>query len=306
MALRAQRKRQGGSSRGGGRPSVVTSTPGQGATFTQPGKRPGFAAPQATGPTPQAPSASYIRRPAPAPTVPTPGPSSTALRTNAASNIGIARGQNRDAIFRAVMQLGDPTEIAKYQANPEFAGYQFAQDPNSVFASLARQETKGLQDIDTNSNVGNTFFSGMRLRDRQELSDETGRQRLAGSTSFLDDLKNYAASLGLSESQYRQSLSDADQMDIDAALAQDRVNRDNIGSEPVPTPSAPAGPPPVVPGLTPSQVQQTLASLSNPNFGKDAEWNIPAFRTEQGKDSHGNPGVWHIYPDGHRVFVRRR
>lgn len=31
----------------------------------------------------------------------------------------------------------------------------------------------------------------------------------------------------------------------------------------------------------------------------------PAYREEWGTDSKGNPGVWHIYPDGHKVFVRK-
>lgn len=31
----------------------------------------------------------------------------------------------------------------------------------------------------------------------------------------------------------------------------------------------------------------------------------PPYREEYGTDSKGNPGVWHIYPDGHKVFVRK-
>lgn len=129
------------------------------------------------------------------------------------------------------MQLGDTSQFAQYAADPRFAGYSFVQDPNSIFAQLARQESKGLEDIDLGANVGNTFFSGMRNRDRQEFSDETGRQRLAGSTSFQDDLKAYAASLGLSEGQYRQAMADADQMDIDAALERDRIAREQFDRE---------------------------------------------------------------------------
>jgi hypothetical protein len=30
-----------------------------------------------------------------------------------------------------------------------------------------------------------------------------------------------------------------------------------------------------------------------------------AYKEKHGKDSQGNPGVWHIYPDGRKVFVRR-
>jgi hypothetical protein len=233
MALRAQRKRQGGSSRGGGRPSVVVGQPGAGATLRPPvpkkppikGQGQSILLPTRTPPGPNVPGGSptYVKKAAPLPSAPVRTAGSEALRADATSTLGIARNQNRDAIFRAVMQLGDPSLIAKYQQDPTFSGYQFAQDPNSVFASLARQETQGLEDIDVGANAGNTFFSGQRLKNRQELTDETGRQRLAGSTSFEDDLRNYAASLGLSESGYRQSMADADQMDIDAALEQDRL-----------------------------------------------------------------------------------
>ncbi len=31
----------------------------------------------------------------------------------------------------------------------------------------------------------------------------------------------------------------------------------------------------------------------------------PAYTSKPGKDSKGNPGVWHIYPDGRKVFVRK-
>lgn len=30
-----------------------------------------------------------------------------------------------------------------------------------------------------------------------------------------------------------------------------------------------------------------------------------AYREQPGKDSKGNPGVWHVYPDGRKVFVRK-
>lgn len=241
------------------------------------------------------------------------------MRANAASALGIAKTQNRDAIFRAIMQLGDPTQFAAYQANPNFAGYQFTQDPNSIFASLARQEQKGLEDIDVGANAGNTFFSGMRNRDRGELTDETGRQRLAGTTSFLDDLKAYAASLGLSENDYNRQMTDADQMDIDAALERDRIAREEFNAqEDLNAAAAPAGgdaggggaapPLPVVPGMTPAQVQEAITFLSNPNFGQDMP-GMPGYKgydEKPGKDSKGNPGTWHIYPDGHKVFVRKK
>jgi hypothetical protein len=210
-----------------------------------------------------APSAPYISRPAPIPTPATPGPTSTAMRLNATQALGSAKSQNRDAVYRALMQLGDTSQFGKYQADPNFAGYQFTQDPNSVFATLARQQTKGLQDIDLGTLGGNTFFSSNRLQGRQDLTDETGRQQLAGTTSFLDDLKSYAASLGVSERDFNQAMADADQADIDAALAQDRLNRDD------PTAPAPAAPAAPVAAPTAQPAGPTTTTQVKPQLGNN-------------------------------------
>lgn len=235
MALRARRKRQGGSSYGRGRPDPSRPNVATGVGTTRP-QRPTPVGPHkgtqvlpggvgATG-APTMPSASFVRQPPPPPSMAIRGPSSEALRANAQSALGLANNQYRDAAFRAIMQLGDPTQFSRFQNDPRFSGYQFTQDPNSVFAQLARQEKQGLEDIDVGANQNNTYFSGMRLRDRGKLTDETARQRLAGSTAFEDALREYAAGLGGSENEYRQSMADADQMDIDAALEQDRINRE--------------------------------------------------------------------------------
>lgn len=307
MALRARtKKRQGGSSRGGGRPSVVVGqnpahgTIASGTTGFSNGAKSGFQA-TTTPQAPASPSAPYQRRPAPQATVPTAGPSSTALRNSATSALGIARNQNRDAVFRAIMQLGDPEQIAKYKNDSKFAGYDFTQDPNSVFASLARQEQEGLEQIDEGTLSGNTFFSGMRLRDRGRLTDETGRQRLAGTTSFLDDLKAYAAALGLAENDYTTAMSNADQMDIDAALEADRIAREQwiqeqaaLGSESATSSASQSATPQY--GTQPDGTYKTDPSTQ---WGSDYE-------EKKGHDSKGNPGVWHIYPDGRKVFVRKK
>lgn len=233
------------------RPNVAT---GVGSTSGGPKasiNRPAAAAPVGTpAPQPRAPVTFAKVNLPPAPTTPRPTANSAALRATAAQDLATAKTQNRDAIYRAVMNLGDPTQFAQYQNDPNFAGYQFTQDPNSLFATLARQETQGLEDIDKSANAGNTFFSGLRLQNRQDLTDETGRQRLAGSTSFSDNLKELAAALGLAQSQYERDIGDADQMDIDAALEQDRINRENYAAA---TPVAPPAPPPIKQTRTPAQ-----------------------------------------------------
>jgi len=272
MALRA-RRRQGGSPNGRTVGTVI-SKPGQGASIGAQARPVGAPAPKkglgsvpiggGTKPTVTTPSASYARVPVPpGPSVPTRGATSEAMRANAQSTLGIAKTQNRDAVFRAIMNLGDTSQFAKYKADPNFAGYDFTQDPNSLFASLARQETQGLEDIDKGTLGGNTFFSGMRLNNRQKITDETGRQRLGGTTAFGDDLKKLAASMGLAEGDYGRSISEADQMDIDAALERDRVAREDFDDS-VATAQA-QGPVkgtglPLTPRTTPATPQQQNAA----------------------------------------------
>lgn len=258
MALRARRRQGGGSNFtqpvGSSLPSVgALGGPGAAAQPKPPVKG-GRQAPIGAPPV-VAPVAKYT------PTSPSVGPpprtaGGEGLRAQAASNLGIAQTQNRDAVYRAIMNLGDPENFAKYGANPEFAGYTFTQDPNSVWASLARQETKGLDTIDKGSLGGNTFFSGKRLQNRTDLSDETSRQRLGASTAYGDDLKALAASLGLAQGQYGGDISSADQMDIDAALEQERISRELAPPAVNPTTGAPikGGLQPVVgPGPTDSR-----------------------------------------------------
>lgn len=180
------------------------------------------------------------------PIVPVRGPTSEAMRANAQSALTRAQTANRDAIFRAVMSLGDPGQFAKYQNDPNFTGYQFTQDPNSVWATLARQEGEGLEGIDNSTIGGNTFFSGMRTRDRGRFSDDVSRQRLGATTSFSDDLKAIASAFGLSQDEFRQAMADADQMDIENTLAQERFNRDDpvVAAPPAtagPVPGSPSG-----------------------------------------------------------------
>lgn len=160
-----------------------------------------------------------------APKVPPQTASSTAMRANAEQALTGARNTYRDSLFRAIMNLGDTSQFAKYQADPMFAGYTFTQDPNSLFAQLQRQQDLGLKQTDENTLAGNTFFSGRRVTDRQNLIDEANRQRLQGSTDFTDNLRTLAGALTGAEGDYRQAMADADQADIDAQLQAARDNR---------------------------------------------------------------------------------
>lgn len=176
-----------------------------------------------------------------APNDPTPGPAQRwtpggpmkppetagahAIRANAQQALTAANTGYLDSVWRSAMDLGDPTIFAQLQADPRFAGYQFTQDPNSLFASLARDEEQGLRDTGVGYNQNNAFYSGFRLQDEQKLRDEMGRQRLGGGTQYTDALRQFASALGAAQSDYGLAMGEADQMDIDAALAAEPEDR---------------------------------------------------------------------------------
>jgi hypothetical protein len=209
------------------RPLVGTFHPGQ-AHMPTPSKGVVRRRPPGTGggapPRPMGPNTKGQFRPPPPAQPVGPPPQTvegTGIRANANQSWSDAQSGYRDAVWRAAMGLGDQSVFSKLQADPTFAGYKFSVDPNSQYATLGRQETQGLNDVDETQNQGNTFFSGMRLKGRQDLSDDIQRQRLAATTSYEDQLRQYAQALSAARGDYGLALSQADQADIDAALAQD-------------------------------------------------------------------------------------
>lgn len=150
---------------------------------------------------------------------------SHAMRAAAQQALTGANTTYLDSVWRAAMDLGDPTIFGKLQADPRFAGYQFTQDPNSLFASLARDEEQGLRDTGVGFNENNAFYSGFRLQDEQKLRDEMARQLVAGGTNYTDLLRQFASALGAAQSDYGLAMGEADQLDIDAALAAEPEDR---------------------------------------------------------------------------------
>lgn len=208
----------------------------------------------------KAPAKGVVRRPAPAykaPAAPPPaqygqvaapqaptGPvappetvGAAGVRANTAQAWQGAQTGNRDAIWRAAMNLGDPAVLAQLQANPEYAGYSFAQDPNSLFSTLDRNQATGLKDIANARNAANTFFSGFRIADQDELRGDISRQRLGGVTDYQDNLREFAAALAAARGDFDLGMSQANQMDIDAAAAIEPEDEAGPASAPAPAPS---------------------------------------------------------------------
>ncbi len=171
---------------------------------------------------PNAAPASYPGVPAvTAPKLNAPAPRTAAseiMRANAGQGLGLAQNNWRDQVFQAAMGLGDENIFNQLKADPQFAGYQFAVDPNSIMATLGRQEQEGLKSVDEERNAGNTFFSGLRLNDRNDLSSDFSRQRSGALGDYGKALTEYARALAGSQGKYNQGMGDADIYDIDYAL----------------------------------------------------------------------------------------
>lgn len=169
-------------------------------------------------------------------------------------------GVNTDFLgntFRSVMQLGDPTQIAKYQQDPRFAGFNFSVDPTSTFSQLQRNEDTGLQDINNGTLGNNTFFSGLRLNDRDNLSQGFTDQRASAEQNFEAAIAQYASALAAGKAAQQQAGTEANTVDFNAANAIE------------PTPAAISGLPALNPNGTPAKGQYTtLKPLVGPSKPK--------------------------------------
>lgn len=167
-----------------------------------------------------------------------------AIRSDSQTAQAGAQTDWRDSVYRAVMGLGDPTQIAKYQQNPDFAGFNFAVDPNSTYSQLDRGQQDAFKGIDNSAVQGNTFFSGLRLNNRDDSRQGFDFQRAGATNAFEDALAGYARTLAAAKLAATQANTQANQVDFDAANAID------------PTPAGVAGP--VSKSLTAAQFAKKL------------------------------------------------
>jgi len=165
------------------------------------------------------------------------------IRSDAQKAMSGADTDYRDSVYRAVMGLGDPTLIEKYKADPTFAGYQWAVDPNSQFSQLDLAQKEGIQNVDNAAVQGNTFFSGLKLNNQEDVRQNTNFQKAGAGNSFQEALAGYARALAAAKYAYAQANTTADQTDFDAANAID------------PTPAAVVSPTATMPAKSAAQRQ---------------------------------------------------
>lgn len=175
-----------------------------------------------------APPKGVVRPPTPTPPAPVygaapPTAQGQAIRSDSQVAMSGANTDWRDSVYRAVMGLGDPTQIAKYQQNPDFAGYNFVVDPNSTYSQLDRGQQDAYKGIDNGAVQGNTFFSGLRLNDRDDARQNFDFQRAGATHTFEDALADYARTLAAAKLTNTQANNQANSVDFDAANAIDPV-----------------------------------------------------------------------------------
>jgi hypothetical protein len=199
-------------------------------TVATPGK------PQATfkPPTPAAPAKPTVTpvarpqqpNPVPKPTnlAPPVSTSGAKIRSTAESTYQNALRTGRQSIVNAALRLGSPEILNALKADPNFAEYvavldRGRADPTSDFAQSQYNEGKGLEDVDQGANAQNTYFSGKRMEDRQDLSKGYNDQRSGFLREYQQGFNELTGGMGDARSAYEGALGDADEADRGAFFA---------------------------------------------------------------------------------------
>jgi hypothetical protein len=191
-------------------------------------------------PTTGARAVSTAASPTSSPAASLPAPETVAgrnARGSASTAYQAAMRNGRQGIVDAALRLGSPEILAALKADPNFAEYAATldagvNDPTSSMAQSRYNEGQGLQQVDESANAGNTYFSGRRLQNRENLSKGYTDARAGYTRDYQSAYNTLMGGMGTARGQYEQDLGGADQMDQDAYLAQ----------QPLPT-----GPPLTVP-----------------------------------------------------------
>jgi hypothetical protein len=219
-------------------------------------------------------------------------PSGTSDRLTAREQFGGAVGSTNRGLRTLAQQLGGLSSVGQYGyaagADPRGFGTlsssQLAidpNDPNSAMATIARNLGKNLQFVgDTNENR-NTWTSGLRLTEEDEQRTSANNAKTKAVQDYetarldlVDQLTGNAGAFGSLKGIIRGANA-ADDAATAAAIAQAQAQA--AAAPPPPPAAAPAAPAPAA---------------------------KPLFKTVQGVA--GNYfGEWHIYPDGHKVFVKK-
>jgi hypothetical protein len=195
-------------------------------------------------------------------------------------------------------------------ALPPDAAYEqtlgnLAQRRDSTIAGLGQQRQQGLLSYGyTESAPGQLAFDPTNPYSQAAMLKRNYDQARTGNTnSYAARGQLYSGALqnAQDESQFREGqASDALQKGLLAFLANNTQDRFTAGSDYNLGAGQALGD---AIGRAPSNpAYNPVTSAAAPAVAKAT---TPAFKAVAGTDSKNNPGVWHIYPDGRKVFVRK-
>jgi hypothetical protein len=148
------------------------------------------------------------------------------MRSGALGSFTSRVNELRSALVQQALRLGSPEVINALKADPNYAEFVGvlsggANDPNSIFNVLARQETEGLQNVDVGSNARNAFFSGFRLQDRKKVNEDFSGRRAGAVGDYNTFAGATAGDIAQARSDYEAAMNEALGLDTEAALSQE-------------------------------------------------------------------------------------
>lgn len=142
--------------------------------------------------------------PVPAPQL----PSSAAAISGAETNFALAEGVFNQNMLAAAQAYGDPDILEGIGGGPV--------SPISALATIERNQGLARTALGERENRGNTFFSGLHIRDLGLQSDEFSNQRLSATQRYQSATQNYNNILAEAIAERDQIIADAGAADITA------------------------------------------------------------------------------------------
>lgn len=161
-----------------------------------------------------------------APSTPTPAPRNPlsaplsmeeqAARTAADEQYGINQGDYGHQLYGAAFRYGDRDTMAQYsQYGP------VVDNPNSALATIGRTTAANVQGEKDVRERANTYFSGMHLKQQNEIQDQANRERLAAFQEYQDAVGRINVLKQQSEADKAQVYGKTGGTAIDRYLGQD-------------------------------------------------------------------------------------
>lgn len=214
------------------------------------------------------PNATYSRGPTPGTTL---GPQAIPVEPIYDAQIGDLAKTRTDTLLGLKTQFDLMGQQYGFRRD---ANNNVLDDPTNPYSRAAalQQSYDRAKRFNTNAMAARgQLYAGSLQNAQNRARDNNDRGRDALLRDYLSQAAAYDSAVRGAENSYSGGVN---------AAQGDRLNR-ALANRPAPE-SVPAAPPQAAPPAS-----------------------APSFKTVAGKDSMGRPGVWHIYPDGRKVFVRR-